>query len=107
MGYSPPRPVTARTSRRSGSPREALSAGRARGLVRVGHRPHSDVVEALAKDLPGVLLTGARFGEECCACYALASAAVVPSLRDPWALVVNEAMASGLPGLVSRGGGFA
>ena len=77
------------------------------GLVLVGDGPHRGAVEALAKDLPGVLLTGARFGDECCACYALASAAIVPSLRDPWALVVNEAMASGLPVLVSRGCGAA
>jgi glycosyltransferase involved in cell wall biosynthesis len=77
------------------------------GLVLVGDGPHRDTVEALAKDVPGVSLIGARFGEECCACYALASAAVVPSLRDPWALVVNEAMASGLPVLVSRGCGSA
>jgi glycosyltransferase involved in cell wall biosynthesis len=36
------------------------------------------------------------------ACYGLAEAFVLPSLSDQWGLVVNEAMASGLPVLVSE-----
>jgi glycosyltransferase involved in cell wall biosynthesis len=35
------------------------------------------------------------------ACYGLAGALVLPSLSDQWGLVVNEAMAAGLPVLVS------
>jgi len=34
--------------------------------------------------------------------YALASAFILPSIKDTWGLVVNEAMASGLPVLVSE-----
>ncbi len=34
--------------------------------------------------------------------YGLASAFILPSVKDSWGLVVNEAMASGLPVLVSR-----
>lgn len=34
--------------------------------------------------------------------YGLASALILPSLSEPWGLVVNEAMASGLPVVVSR-----
>jgi len=35
------------------------------------------------------------------ACYGLAEALVLPSVSDQWGLVVNEAMAAGLPVLVS------
>jgi glycosyltransferase involved in cell wall biosynthesis len=34
--------------------------------------------------------------------YALAGAFILPSIEEPWGLVVNEAMASGLPVLVSQ-----
>lgn len=37
--------------------------------------------------------------------YALASALVLPSTKDTWGLVVNEAMACGLPVLVSKNAG--
>lgn len=37
--------------------------------------------------------------------YGLARAFVFPSITDQWGLVVNEAMAAGLPVLVSRGAG--
>jgi len=39
--------------------------------------------------------------------YGAASGFVLPSLVDQWGLVVNEAMAAGLPVLVSRGAGCA
>lgn len=39
--------------------------------------------------------------------YALASAFVLPSLSEPWGLVVNEAAACGLPLLVTRRAGAA
>jgi 1,2-diacylglycerol 3-alpha-glucosyltransferase len=57
--------------------------------------------------LDGVDFVGTRFGSTLCESYAGAGALVVPSLRDPWALVVNEGAASGLPLLVSRGCGSA
>jgi glycosyltransferase involved in cell wall biosynthesis len=34
--------------------------------------------------------------------YGLASSFILPSMREPWGLVVNEAMAAGLPVLVSE-----
>ena len=55
----------------------------------------------------GIHLTGPRFGQDLCRLYSLAKACIVPSHADPWALVVNEAMASGLPVIVSRGCGAA
>lgn len=39
--------------------------------------------------------------------YALSDSLVVPSQRESWGLVVNEAMASGLPAVVSEGVGCA
>lgn len=39
--------------------------------------------------------------------YGLATALIMPSITDQWGLVVNEAMASGLPVLVSTGSGAA
>lgn len=41
------------------------------------------------------------------ACYALSSALVLPSLSDQWGLVVNEAMACGVPVVVSSACGCA
>ncbi len=53
----------------------------------------------------GVLTLGARTQEELGLLYGLAKALVVPSHSDPWGLVVNEGMASGLSVIVSRGCG--
>jgi glycosyltransferase involved in cell wall biosynthesis len=57
--------------------------------------------------ITGLHVAGGRFGEELCKFYGLAEALVVPSDIDPWGLVVNEGLASGLPVLVSRGCGSA
>lgn len=45
--------------------------------------------------------------EQLPAYYALAYAAVLPTLSDPWGLVVNEAMACGLPVIVTDAAGCA
>jgi glycosyltransferase involved in cell wall biosynthesis len=49
-----------------------------------------------------VLLPGFRQIEELPAYYAFAGAFIHPSTIEPWGLVVNEALASGLPVLVSE-----
>jgi glycosyltransferase involved in cell wall biosynthesis len=47
-------------------------------------------------------MPGFKQYDELPAYYALASAFVLASVVEPWGLVVNEAMASGLPVLVSE-----
>jgi glycosyltransferase involved in cell wall biosynthesis len=51
---------------------------------------------------PGMHFYGFRQIEENPIFYALAEAFVLPSLKEEWGLVVNEAMASGLPVIVSE-----
>jgi 1,2-diacylglycerol 3-alpha-glucosyltransferase len=57
--------------------------------------------------LPGVHFYGFRQIEENPVFYALADAFILPSLWEEWGLVVNEAMASGLPVVVSETAGCA
>lgn len=56
---------------------------------------------------PGVHFYGFRQIEENPLFYALADAFILPSLWEEWGLVVNEAMASGLPVVVSETAGCA
>jgi glycosyltransferase involved in cell wall biosynthesis len=74
------------------------------GLVLVGDGPdHAGLREAIAeRDVPDVHLPGAVWGEKLVGYYAAAGALILPSLvGETWGLVVNEAMACGLPVLVS------
>jgi 1,2-diacylglycerol 3-alpha-glucosyltransferase len=84
--------------------RQRAAAG-AWGLVLLGDgelRP--EVERRIARpDLAGaVILPGFKQYDELPACYGLASAFVHASTTEQWGLVVNEAMASGLPVLVSE-----
>ena len=58
-------------------------------------------------DVGLVVFAGFRQIEELPAFYAGAGAFVHPALEEPWGLVINEAMASGLPVLSSRNVGAA
>jgi glycosyltransferase involved in cell wall biosynthesis len=61
----------------------------------------------IENELPGVHFYGFRQIEENPVFYALADAFILPSLWEEWGLVVNEAMASGLPVVVSEAAGCA
>lgn len=80
-------------------------AGGAWPLVVVGDGPLREDLERLAG--PGVTFAGFQQVEALGAYYGHAGAFVLPSVKDTWGLVVNEAMASGLPVLVSTGAGCA
>jgi glycosyltransferase involved in cell wall biosynthesis len=86
-----------------------FAAARARGskssLVLVGdgplrHRLESQVLEAGLE--PCVRFAGMKSTSELLPYYAFAHAFVLPSRREPWGLVVNEALAAGLPVIVSN-----
>ena len=74
------------------------------GLVLVGDGPQRQELERdrqrLALD--SVIFAGWVQYDQLPVYYGLAEALILPSISEPWGLVVNEAMASGLPVLVSR-----
>ena len=74
-------------------------------LVLLGDGPERDRLAALAGD--GVVWGGFQQIEALPAWYGGAGVYVHPAHADPWGLVVNEAMAAGLPVLVSSGAGCA
>lgn len=78
-------------------------------LVFVGGGPEHDHLRQVAESNSGVrvLFIDYLSQEHLKSCYRRAEALVLPSLRETWGLVVNEAMASGLPVLVSNGCGCA
>lgn len=78
-------------------------------LVLLGEGPQRGELEAAARRLrPGhAALPGFRQIDELPFWYGLAAAFIHPALQDQWGLAVNEAMAAGLPVLVSRRAGCA
>jgi len=74
-------------------------------LVLVGDGPDREALENLSRDL-GIrehcVFAGLRAAKEITTYYAFAGCFVLPSTLEPWGLVVNEAMASGLPILLSK-----
>ena len=77
------------------------------GLLLVGDGQDGAKFRSMAEGLRDVRFVGPCYGEELCRYYALAGALIVPSISDPWGLVINEGMACGLPVVVSRGCGAA
>jgi len=73
-------------------------------LVMLGSGELEEDLKTTAMDLEldQVFWLGFKQIEELPIYYALASALILPSLSEPWGLVVNEAMACGLPILISE-----
>jgi glycosyltransferase involved in cell wall biosynthesis len=86
---------------------EAQALLEARGAdvvsVLVGEGPEAKSLRELveARSLRGVRLTGSRRPAELAEVYAAADVFVLPSRHEPWGVVVNEAMAAGLPVVLS------
>ncbi len=79
-------------------------------LVLVGDGPERKALEAQAAASPyarDIHFAGLRSTAELPQYYAFAGCFVLPSTREPWGLVTNEAMAAGLPVIVSRNCGCA
>ncbi|HEX4265923.1 MAG TPA: glycosyltransferase family 4 protein [Verrucomicrobiae bacterium] len=70
-------------------------------------RPNTEPKICASENSPGVHFYGFRQIEDNPVFYSLADAFVLPSLWEEWGLVVNEAMASGLPVVVSETAGCA
>jgi glycosyltransferase involved in cell wall biosynthesis len=78
-------------------------------LVFAGDGPERQALEERARPIcPGhVRFAGFVHRDELPIYYGLADALVLPTFTDTWGLVVNEAMACGLPVLLSRAAGCA
>ena len=79
-----------------------VAGRRAWGLVLVGGGPLEKELRARAQELRDVVFAGFQQGDAISLYYGLASSLVLPSISETWGLVVNEAMAAGLPVLVSQ-----
>ena len=77
--------------------------GEAYDLMLVGSGPEESRVRQLVHELKvqGIHFAGNKQVEQLPEFYARATCLVLPSTCEPWGLVVNEAMASGLPVLSS------
>jgi glycosyltransferase involved in cell wall biosynthesis len=74
-------------------------------LVLAGDGPLRPALQAQAREsgfAHTIGFAGLKTTDELAPYYAFAGCFVLPSIREPWGLVVNEAMASGLPVIVSN-----
>ncbi len=88
-----------------GSYLEFRARGGTWGLTLVGDGPEAADLRRLAAASAynqSIHFAGHKTSSELPDFYGAATCFVLPSTREPWGLVVNEAMAAGLPAIVSR-----
>lgn len=85
----------------------ARAGSRSWDLVMVGGGSYLEDIRRIGAAIEGVHFAGPQFGDDLCRFYGQAKILIVPSESDPWSLVVNEGLASGLPVIVSSGCGAA
>jgi len=71
-------------------------------LIIVGDGPERQALQRLARGSANIVFAGPVANQDLPVYYAMAGALVLPSDREPWGLVVNEAMASGLAIIAHR-----
>ena len=82
--------------------RAVAAAGRPLSLLLVGEGPESGRLRELAAETGAeVRFAGTLEGEDLASAYAAADVFALVSHRETWGVVVNEAMASGLPLILS------
>lgn len=74
------------------------------GLIFVGNGPQKEEIENYIKkcSMKNVYMPGFKQKDEIPQYLAVSDVFILPSISEPWGLVVNEAMAAGLPVLVSK-----
>ena len=74
------------------------------GLIIVGAGPEKDHLQRIiaVHGIPNVYFVGGHSWTNVVKYYAISNVFVLPSLSEPWGLVVNEAMICGLPVIVSN-----
>lgn len=85
-------------------------SGGTKSLVFVGGGPLEARLRRIASESDfssDIYFEGLKNSKELSPYYTFADCFVLPSTREPWGLVVNEAMAAGLPVLVSKACGCA
>lgn len=85
-----------------GVQREVAAAGLAARFLVIGQGAEE---EALRRELPGAEFAGVLRGEELARAFARMDVLVFPSHTDTFGNVVLEALASGVPAVVTRDGG--
>jgi len=84
--------------------KKAVGSNQGWGLILVGNGPQKADIESYIQknNITNIFLAGFKQKEDIPQFFAISDVLVLPSISEPWGLVVNEAMAAGLPVLLSK-----